>query len=111
MNDTPRTDRQLENRGSMPVTTAVGVDFARQLERELAEALLPRSEEVAIHAVTKDRDQLKADMITQGLALCEERDVWRAMADQLFAIITEYQVNDSAWQQAKGAYEKLKGQP
>lgn len=35
MSDTPRTDGQLANRGSLPVTTTVSIEFARQLEREL----------------------------------------------------------------------------
>jgi len=69
MSDTPRTDRQEKQYGlGLPFSSIVGSAFARQLERELAEA-------------RKEREQWKA----QYWAMCDRYDALDLKLDAAMA--------------------------
>lgn len=76
--NTPRTDAQLESRGSNPTTNTVNADFARTLERELGEAKARGDDYGQKYAKTMlERDQLKLDIIEIRRQHKQEADEWK----------------------------------
>lgn len=98
MSDTPRTDAARLCHFDEPV---VPLDFARQLERELAE--------MQRENLVRQRSEMD---------LCQERDAWRACAERLAKVLAANKRHTEGYHghlcvigtsEALAAFEKLKG--
>lgn len=77
MSDTPRTDAEAAAEGSRFGTTVlndcVGADFARQLERELAEARVANARD-GQYAIDKERDYIQRLKLIRRVTVALKRD-------------------------------------
>lgn len=77
---TPRTDAIVHEKWIPPVIDCVPADFARQLERELAEALERINKRTErIHELEK----VCHEWCMENAKLNQDRDEWKAIAEEL----------------------------
>lgn len=118
--DTPRTDAIAEEALFSDETgsgycEAVTATLSRQLERELTKALAER--DAALSLVERLRNDLLnpppdvQEKVVQMLNLvsADERDAWRAMADEFAEAYHEEELGPEPLVNALNKYERLKG--